>query len=1069
MAINTACSSGLVAAHQAFQSLQLRECDTAIAAGINIMMSPEPYVTMSQAGMLSPDGVCHTFDKRANGMVPGEAVAVVVLKRLSEAMADGDPIYATIRGSGINYDGKTNGITAPSSLSQTELLRSVYSQCQVNPEKVEYIIAHGTGTRLGDPVEINALNDAFLSYTHRQNYCALTSNKTNFGHTFAASGLVSLINLVQSLRHEAIPPSLHCDEQSDYLPLDKSPFFINKRVKAWPSVPGKPRLGGVSAFGMSGTNAHMVLESYEAEKRSPAGDHHLYYLLPLSGKTEVALNERISQLILAFESGELHGSLMEEVSYTLMAGRHHFKYRCAVIAKDHIEAMHVLKLAAGMKPGSQWVSGEVSRDFKAGREMSGLLMDQAAQRNLYALAEQYCQGYDIPWERLFPGKIPGRIHLPTYPFSRREYRMSKGKKDGSDLRQKQWLTIREELIPAAIPEGIDWNGRLGRFAGKRICIVYWREEDRSGLTGLLEKLEKAGRMQGKLNIQILQVNNLNTEAIKKIRPEIVMVPGMPERGPGEEQAAKADLSVIFQLSKTLMQAAWDDPIRIYFLYHSDLAAPQLEREALSGFFRSAVKENEMHSWKVIRLYREDRAGERYQILLKEWLLEELATSDARTYTEIHYKDGQRFIKELTETELPAAVKPAFRIGGNYLVVGGTGFVGGQLCQEIALKYHARLFILSRSPHDEKIKEQRRRLQELGVEVHYFSADATEKESLESAYKQIKSMGVELHGVINLARAHDSHIIANKSWESFDKVSMSKIRSAQYLDQLTKDEPLDFFMLFASMAAFGISGESDYAYSCAFQNAFARHRNRMTDEGQRSGVAITLCWGPWVEDKLFPENAEKFKTFGCDVIDMSDAFPFIEASCVHSGGAIGIIAVRNVDKIRNWYGIEKGNGRPAQQGRAENKDATQQSRFENGDPARWEATIRKWEEQKKTGKKPDFAEIRRVIPVAEMEVMEAGLIERIYNLCFEEEYESVPDVPDDLREVIRGVIMEALQIETLDDAEPLQSYGLDSIKAMRLSVNLEKKLNRHVQPQWFIVYPTVQELSQFLTFDQTILI
>jgi acyl carrier protein len=712
-----------------------------------------------------------------------------------------------------------------------------------------------------------------------------------------------------------------------------------------------------------------------------------------------------------------------------------------------------------MKPGSQWVSGEVPRDFKAGREMSGLLMDLAAQRNLYALAEQYCQGHDIPWERLFPGKIPGRVHLPTYPFSRQEYRMSKGKKDGSDLLQKQWLTIGEELIPAEIPEGIDWNGRLGRFAGKRICIVYWREEDRLGLTSLLEKLERASRMQGKLNIQILQVNNLNTEAIKKIRPEIVMVPGMPEQGPGAEQPAKTDLAVIFQLSKTLMQSAWDDPIRIYFLYHSDPVAPQLEREALSGFFRSAVKENEMHSWKVIRLYREDRAGERYQILLKEWLLEELATSDARTYTEIHYKDGQRSIKELTETELPAAVKPAFRVGGNYLVVGGTGFVGEQLCQEIALKYHARLFILSRSPYDEKINEQRRRLQDLGVEVHYFSADATEKESLESAYKQIKSMGGELHGVINLARAHDSHIIANKSWESFDKVSMSKIRSAQYLDQLTKDEPLDFFMMFASMAAFGVSGESDYAYSCAFQNAFVSNRNRMTDEGKRSGVSITLCWGPWVEDKLFPGHAEKLKNFGCDLIDMSDAFPLIEASCVHSGGAIGIIAVRNLDKIRNWFGIKKGT----------KGGAAQQSRFENGDPARWEATIRKWEEQKKTGNRPDFAEIRRVIPVAEMEVMETGLIERIYSLCFEEEYESVSDVSDNLREVIRGVIMEALQIETLDDAEQLQSYGLDSIKAMRLSVNLEKKLNRPVQPQWFIVYPTVQELSQFLTSDQTILV
>ncbi|MCP5003507.1 MAG: SDR family NAD(P)-dependent oxidoreductase, partial [Planctomycetes bacterium] len=165
MAINTACSSGLVAAHQACLSLKNHECDTAVAAGVNLLLTPESYIAMSSAGMLSKDGKCFTFDKRANGMVPGEAVAVVVFKRLAQAEADGDPIYGVIRGSGINYDGKTNGITAPSGVAQKELLTSVYTQSHINPEEIEYIVTHGTGTKLGDPVEINALYDAFRTYT----------------------------------------------------------------------------------------------------------------------------------------------------------------------------------------------------------------------------------------------------------------------------------------------------------------------------------------------------------------------------------------------------------------------------------------------------------------------------------------------------------------------------------------------------------------------------------------------------------------------------------------------------------------------------------------------------------------------------------------------------------------------------------------------------------------------------------------------------------------------------------------------------------------------------------------
>ena len=205
MAINTACSSSLVAAHQACLSLRNQECDTALAAGVNLMFSPDLYVAMAQVGMLSSEGKCFAFDKRANGMVPGEAVAVVVLKRLSRAESDGDPIHAIIRGSGINYDGKTNGITAPSGLAQTDLIKSVYQLAQINPEEIDYIVTHGTGTKLGDPVEINALYDAFKDATQKRGYCALTSTKTNFGHTFAASGLVSMISLVQALRHKMIP------------------------------------------------------------------------------------------------------------------------------------------------------------------------------------------------------------------------------------------------------------------------------------------------------------------------------------------------------------------------------------------------------------------------------------------------------------------------------------------------------------------------------------------------------------------------------------------------------------------------------------------------------------------------------------------------------------------------------------------------------------------------------------------------------------------------------------------------------------------------------------------------
>ncbi|EGD45651.1 6-deoxyerythronolide-B synthase, partial [Ruminiclostridium papyrosolvens DSM 2782] len=430
MAIDTACSSGLVAAHQACLSLRGHECDTAIAAGINLMLTPQAYIGMSQAGMLSADGKCFAFDKRANGLVPGEAVAAVVLKRLSRAEADGDPIYAVIQGNAVNYDGRTNGITAPSGVAQTSLLKAVYDQFKVNPEEIEYIVTHGTGTRLGDPVEINALYDAFKGYTSKQGYCALTSTKTNFGHTFAASGLLSLISLVEALRHETIPASLHCEQENDYINWKESPFYVNKAAKPWPKRDGKVRTGAVSAFGMSGTNVHMVVRSYSGKDTGSFQEQPPYYLLVLSAKTEDALQEKIQDMITVLQN---KGQDLLRISYTGLEGRQHFNHRCAIVIQDHDDAIYVWKQAGSRERLPNLFKGKVPQDFKGQNVVQQYAQDMLKQSKslqcdrskyqemLFALADFYCQGYEIDWSGLFGGKRIKRISLPTYPFAKERY------------------------------------------------------------------------------------------------------------------------------------------------------------------------------------------------------------------------------------------------------------------------------------------------------------------------------------------------------------------------------------------------------------------------------------------------------------------------------------------------------------------------------------------------------------------------------------------------------------------------------------------------------------------------
>ncbi|MGD8400282.1 MAG: SDR family NAD(P)-dependent oxidoreductase, partial [Bacillota bacterium] len=439
MALNTTCSSGLVAAHQACLSLRNRECDTAIAAGVSLLLAPDSLINMAQAGMLSGDGKCYTFDRRANGMVPGEAVAVVVFKRLAQAESDGDPIYAIIQGSGVNYDGKTNGITAPSGGAQTKLLKSVYDQCRVNPEDIEYIVTHGTGTKLGDPVEINALYDAFKSYTEKRNYCALTSTKPNFGHAFAASGIVGLISLVQAFRYETIPASLHCERENTYINWQESPFYVNKTRQPWPERSGKTRTGAISAFGMNGTNVHMVLNSYPPKAGGAFHEPAPYYLLALSAKSKEALQEKVKAIVALLQIREWPEADLSRLSYTLLEGRQHFNFRCAVVFQGRDDVVYALTQVDKKEKLFNLFEGEVPRNFTGQKAMQEYLVDLIKQcrrmqndrekyrEKLYAVADLYRQGYEIPWDQMYERVKPCRMHLPTYPFTRDNYWVSKGK------------------------------------------------------------------------------------------------------------------------------------------------------------------------------------------------------------------------------------------------------------------------------------------------------------------------------------------------------------------------------------------------------------------------------------------------------------------------------------------------------------------------------------------------------------------------------------------------------------------------------------------------------------------
>ncbi|MEU8272167.1 alpha/beta fold hydrolase, partial [Sphaerisporangium sp. NPDC049002] len=436
LAVNTSCSSGLVALHQACTSLRQKECDIAVVAAANLVLTPEALAAMDKAGMLSPEGRCFTFDRRADGMVPGEAVTALVLRPLDAAEAHGDPVHSVIAASGLNYDGRTNGITAPAGKAQRELIESVYERAGIDPRDLGHVVAHGTGTKLGDPVEVNALRAAFHARgaAGEGQFCALTSTKTNFGHTFAASGLVGLMCLSESVRRGIIPTSLHYRDGTEYIDWGESPFYVNTATKPWVTE-GRPRMGAVSAFGMSGTNAHVVVREHTAPApvRAPRATTHL---LPLSAKTQEALGELVDRLLDRIDSGDLRDADLPQLNRTLFSGRHHFRHRCAVVVDTLDEAAALWRAwrDGGSTPDPAWFAGTVARDFSAGtggedvaswtaRVRDGQLDATERRTALTALARLYVAGHDVSCPDALPtaGPRPTRLRLPTYPFAQNRY------------------------------------------------------------------------------------------------------------------------------------------------------------------------------------------------------------------------------------------------------------------------------------------------------------------------------------------------------------------------------------------------------------------------------------------------------------------------------------------------------------------------------------------------------------------------------------------------------------------------------------------------------------------------
>ncbi|MDJ1179176.1 type I polyketide synthase [Roseofilum sp. BLCC_M91] len=570
--VDTACSSSLVAAHLACQSLRSGESNLALVGGVNLILSPFSTIGRCQLRALSPDGRCKTFDASANGYGQGEGCGVLVLKRLSDAVSDGDLISAVIRGSAINHDGPSSGMTVPNRMAQKKVIQQALTNAKLEPNQISYLEAHGTGTSLGDPIEIEALAEVYGKKRPADSPLIVGSVKTNLGHLEAAAGVSSLMKVILALQHQEIPAHLHLKEPNPHVDWDRLPIKIPTSLMPW-SDEGKPRIAGVSSFGMGGTNAHIILEEAPREGNSEDDVERSVHLLTLSAKTEKAVEDLVDRYQKHLETDP--DLAVADVCYTANTGREHFQHRLAVIASKPKELAE--KLLA-WKTGKEVVGlscGEFDRG-SASSKIAFLFTGQGSQyvnmgKQLYETQPTFRQALERCDQILQPDL---EVPLLEVLYPKEGKKSSSNWLDQTGYTQPALFAIEYALFKLweswGIKPTVVMGHSVGEYVAATVAGVFSLEEGLKlmAMRGrLMQQLPSGGEM-----VAVMASESLVQEAIAEYSSQVAIA---AINGPESTVISGAGEAIATICRKLEAMGIKTKPLQVSHAFHSPLMEPML--------------------------------------------------------------------------------------------------------------------------------------------------------------------------------------------------------------------------------------------------------------------------------------------------------------------------------------------------------------------------------------------------------------------------------------------------------------------------------------------------------------
>lgn len=1016
IALNTMCSSSLTTVHLACQSLILGECEAAIAGGVNVTLHPNKYVSLSYGNFLSTDGLCKSFGSGGDGYVPGEGVGAIILKPLAKAIGDNDHIYGVIKGTAVNHGGKTNGYTVPNPKAQTNVIGKAMKVAGFEPHTISYLEAHGTGTRLGDPIEITGLNKAFN--TDQKQFCALGSVKSNVGHCEGAAGIAGITKVLLQMKYRQLVPSLHATSLNPNIDFENSPFVVQRELTDWKR--GEyPRRAGVSAFGAGGANAHVLIEEYipadnnflddpnQANSNKPA-------IIVLSAKTPQQLKQKAERLVTWIQGEEeLSNRKLADMAYTLQIGREAMDERMAVIATTFaILEQKLIEFVTGKTGIQNLYTGRADQENKTFADNDiAHAFDYSIKNNDHGkLLDLWIKGLTVDWNKLYTDvkadERPARISLPTYPFARKRCWFSRPVEEKSENAAESGSALNGSLMSIPVMLEKQWRRKSAVVNGppcKYVGILY-THESKNIATKLAQQLP-TGIL---IDIADLEIFNVNQPDRKWGKLDgLIDVTGYgnhPEDSLGW-----------IKLIQYLIARGNDVKIQLLCVTRGLTAFENrninLAGATHAGLFRMLGSEYSHVISRQIDVDRESTIDVQVDQIVKE-----LSVSDVDT--EICYRGETRYVPQLTE--IPVSLSPVKRFHFSpeqvLWITGGTRGLGYLCACHFVKHYGVRRLVLSGQEafpprdqwdslceQDSTLAQKIRNvlaLEKLGVAVRVVGMN---NNSLAQSVNDIKESWGAIHGVIHCAGVadHNNPAFIRKSLEDIRKVMVPKIAGLNTLYDCMHKEPLSFFVLFSSVSGVIPSlgaGQAAYSMANAYMDHFAESRSHDCS-------VTSLQWPNWKETGMGEVKTKAYHQTGLQGLTDAEGLELLDIAINRNAGPVVLPAF--VDRTL-WHPHRLLHNR-----------------------IHTERTAVPLEGAETRGQQPRESE-GQLLTVK-------------------------------VRDWLTNLFSRELKLEASDLRvdKPFQDYGIDSILIMQLLDPIKKALEQDVDPSILYEYTTIKTFSEWL--------